>query len=362
MDGVRLDRREHDQLNEAFWLSHMRVGFGVFVGECIAVVVYLRATPAEASRGLLLGIAVGAACAGVLSFFALGWIARQSWRVVFSLVWSLGCGWALAACAHLDGGLDSPLLYLVLFPVIYAALAYRPWAAVTCGLSALAQLAVISASDPDITTPRANLLMIAAVIVGMSALAVAAAIYRDQLQRSEAVLLTDIAALADTDGLTGCLNHRAFHEHLAIEIERAWRHHRPLSSSSSTSTTSIRSTTRMATPSATRRWWRSRRRCAASCGAATSWEGSEETIPRCILSDTPIDGAETHARRITRTLERRPAPSVAVSIGLAGLDPAEPSAAHLLRDADRALYHVKDTGRHGIAAKSSSGALIRLAG
>jgi len=362
VDGVRLDRRRHDQLNEAFWLSHMRVGFGVFVGECLVVVMYLRATPAEASRGLLLGIAVGAACVGALSFLALGWIARQSWRMGFSLIWSLGCGWALAACAHLDGGLDSPLLYLVLFPVIYAALAYRPWAAVSCGLSALAQLAVISATDPDITTPRANLLMIAAVIVGMSALAVAAAIYRDQLQRSEAVLLTEIAALADTDGLTGCLNHRAFHEHLAVEIERALRHHRPLSlivvdiddfkSVNDTYGHPFGDEALVAVAAALRGELRS--------GDVAGRVGGDEFA--IILAETAIDGAETHARRITRTLERRPAPRIAVSIGLAGLDSSEPSAAHLLREADRALYHVKDTGRHGIATTSSSGALIRLAG
>ena len=130
VDGVRLDRREHDQLNEAFWLSHMRVGFGVFVGECLAVVVYLRARRPRRAAACSLASRSGPRASARSSFLALGWIARQSWRVGFSLVWSLGCGWALAACAHLDGGLDSPLLYLVLFPVIYAALGVPP---VGCG-------------------------------------------------------------------------------------------------------------------------------------------------------------------------------------------------------------------------------------
>ena len=49
-------------------------------------------------------------------------------------------------------------------------------------------------------------------------------------------------------------------------------------------------------------------------------------------------------------------------LGMAALDPAYPEAPQLSRDADRALYHAKDTGRHGIAAASPTGTLRRLAG
>ena len=85
----------------------------------------------------------------------------------------------------------------------------------------LAQVAVIGATDTHITLSRGSVWMIAAVIGGMGVLAVAASVYRARLQRNEAVLVAELAELAETDGLTGCLNHRAFHRHLAIEIERA---------------------------------------------------------------------------------------------------------------------------------------------
>jgi diguanylate cyclase (GGDEF)-like protein len=359
---VRLDGQRHDEIDQAFWLAHMRVGFGVLVAESFAILGYLLASPSSPSRGLLVAIASVSAVVGSLSFLVLRPIARQPWRASFSLLWSLGTGWALAECVHLDGRLDSPLLYLVLFPVIYAALAYRPAAVVACGLSAIAEVVVISATDAHITTPRADLLMIAAVIGGMSVLAVAASVFRARLQRSQALLQDEIAALADTDGLTGCLNHRAFHEHLRVEIDRAVRSRRPLSlvvvdiddfkSVNDTYGHPVGDEALVAVAAALR----SELRSADVVGRVG---GDEFGV---ILSDTALDGAETHARRITRTLERRPAPRVAVSIGMAALDAAHPDAAQLLRDADRALYHVKDTGRHGIAATSSTGTLRRIAG
>ena len=253
------------------------------------------------------------------------------------------------------------MLYLVLFPVIYAALAYRPLRPRSCGLSALAQLVGDQSRRSRHRAPAANLFMIAAVIGGMSVLAVAASVYRDQLQRSEAVLLTRARRAGRHRRAHRLSQPSAFHERLAVEIERALRHHRPLSlivvdiddfkSVNDTYGHPSGDQALVAVAAALRSELRS--------GDVVGRVGGDEFA--IILAETAIDGAETHARRITRTLERRPAPSVAVSIGLAGLDPSEPSAAHLLRDADRALYHVKGTGRHGIAATSSSGALIRLA-
>ena len=349
-----------EDLEVAFWLSHLRVGFGVFIGEAVAVVAYLRASPDGPHRGVLTAIAVASASVGLFSLLAVRIVAQQPWRAGFSLAWSLGAGWLLAGCVHLDGGLDSPMLYLVLFPVIYAALAFRPIAVGTCGVSALAQLVVISATSGAIGLPRENLFMVAAVVGGMSALAVAASVYRARLQRSEALLSHELAAFADTDGLTGCLNHRAFHERLAVEIDRAVRHDRPLCLVVADIDDFKSVNDNFGHPvgdealAAVGRAIRSELRSADVAGRLG---GDEFGI---ILADTALDGAETHARRIGRKLELE-AGMVALSIGVASLDPTEASSPRLCKDADRALYHVKRTGRHGIAATSPGGMPARLA-
>jgi diguanylate cyclase (GGDEF)-like protein len=79
-----------------------------------------------------------------------------------------------------------------------------------------------------------------------------------------------------------------------------------------------------------------------------------------ILADTALGGAETQARRIGETLDAD-ASVVALSIGVAELDLSEPTSQRLTRDADRALYHVKRTGRHGIAATTPNGLPARVA-
>jgi len=347
-------------LEVAFWLSHLRVGFSVFIGEALAILAYLRASPDGLNRGLLTGIAVSSVCIGVLSLFGLRQIARQSWRHGFSLSWSLGAGWALAWCVHLDGGLKSPIVYLVLFPVIYAALAFRPAAVVACGVSAITQLVVIRATNDADRVPGDALFMMAAVVGGMSALAVAASVYRARLQTSEVVLTEQLAMLADTDGLTGCLNRRAFHDRLAGEIDRAVRHNRPLcllvadidnfKAVNDSFGHPIGDEALAAVGAALRSELR-------STDVAGRLGGDEFGV---ILSDTALDGAETQARRIRETLDIQ-ASVVALSLGVAGLDPSEPTAQRLTRDADRALYHVKRTGRHGIAATAPSGMPARLA-
>jgi len=266
----------------------------------------------------------------------------------------------LAACVRLDGGLRSPLLYLVLFPVIYAALAFRPKAVVACGISALAQVVAIRSTNGANMVPRETLFMIAAVVGGMSSLAVAASVYRAQLQRSEALLASELATLADTDGLTGCLNRRAFHERLTAEIDRAVRHNHPLSllAADIDNFKSVNDTLgHLGGDAALAAVGAAIRAELRSSDVAGRLGGDEFAV---ILADTALEGALSQARRIGRALDAE-ATAVALSLGVACLDPAEPTAQRLVEDADRALYHVKHTGRHGIAQTTAGGVPARLA-
>jgi diguanylate cyclase (GGDEF)-like protein len=202
--------------------------------------------------------------------------------------------------------------------------------------------------------------MMVAVVGGMSALAVAASVYRARLQTSEVLLTEKLAMLADTDGLTGCLNRRAFHDRLAAEIDRAVRQNRPLCLLVADIDNFKAVNDNFGHPigdealAAVGEALRSELR---STDVAGRLGGDEFGV---ILSDTALDGAEAQARRIREQLDLQ-ASVVELSLGVAGLDPAEPTAQRLMRDADRALYHVKRTGRHGIAATTPSGMPARLA-
>ena len=66
--------------------------------------------------------------------------------------------------------------------------------------------------------------------------------------------------------------------------------------------------------------------------------------------DSVLDLAE----RMTTAVRDRSDIGITLSIGIATLDPAEPTAQRLVRDADTALYRAKANGRGGVATAASS--------
>ena len=91
----------------------LRVAFGVFVGESLAVCAYVLYTQNGSHRLTLGAMAVSSVLAALLTLLLLPWIARQAWREQFSLAWTVLAGITLTAAVLLDGGLESPLLFLI---------------------------------------------------------------------------------------------------------------------------------------------------------------------------------------------------------------------------------------------------------
>ena len=77
------------------------------------------------------------------------------------------------------------------------------------------------------------------------------------------------------------------------------------------------------------------------------------------LPHVGLAGGSTRAARIQRNLAVAEALPVTLSIGVSTLDPHQATAQALLEDADRALYHVKRTGRFGVAT-SNRGEPVRV--
>jgi len=167
------------------------------------------------------------------------------------------------------------------------------------------------------------------------------------LQSGEEALMQELADRSVTDGLTGCRNHRAFHERLAEEVARAIRHQRPLAlilcdvdhfkqfndqfGHASGDQTLAAIGARL-------------RACARSTDVLARIGGDEFAI---LMPETTTEAATAVSARIVALARAGPGPSVeaTLSIGVAGLDPAEPTAKRLLRDADRAMFSAKALGR-----------------
>ena len=155
---------------------------------------------------------------------------------------------------------------------------------------------------------------------------------------------------ADADPLTGLANHRAFHDRLGTEVERAQRYGRPLSLAclDVDGFKDVNDHFGHQVGDAVLRAVADRLNAVARAADLVARVGGDEFA--VLLPETTAEAAEAVARRaheLIRVDLAGPGPSVTVSIGICDLEHA--SSAHaLLGFADGALYWAKAHGRDAV--------------
>jgi len=350
----------YDDAASQFWRRHIRVAFYILIAESVIVAFYAGVTPG-AHRAVLLDIAIVSTVVAAISL--IGFVDRvsdQPWRETFSFAWTLTTGVAAALVTYLDGGFGSALLVFIPLPVVFAALAFSPARVAVCGVASVIEFSVVSALGSRHAQFGAELLVWIAAAIGLTFLTVSAAANRSRLERLERRVGEELAELASTDGLTGCLNHRSATQRLDEEIARAVRYRWPLTvlvadidhfkDVNDSYGHATGDTVLCTVAEALREDLRS--------GDALGRMGGDEFL--VVLPHTDVEGGISRAERAVRTMTASATVPFTLSIGVASLDPAQPTARRLVDDADRALYHVKQTGRAGIAVAEAR-ALHRLA-
>jgi len=157
-----------------------------------------------------------------------------------------------------------------------------------------------------------------------------------------------LSKLASTDHLTGLLNRRAFSDRLEHDVARARRHDRPLSLAvfDVDHFKSINDTFGHPTGDRVLGDFAERLMAGRRAGDVIARIGGEEFA--LIMADTDGAGAELCAERNRLAIGEHAFPGVGTlttSIGICALDHAS-DAQELLRNADRALYWAKASGRN----------------
>ncbi len=337
----------------------LRVSFGVFVGESLAVGAYVLNSRDGPHRFALGAMAAASVVVASISVLLLPWIARQAWREQFSLAWTLFASVALTTAVWLDGGLQSPLLFLILLPVAYAGLVFRPAAAAACAAISLTEVVTLAITGTATTPQSDRFLLAASVTAGLGLLTWLSSVQRARLDRRFAALTHDLEVLATVDHLTGCLNHRAFNDRLGDEISRALRYGNPLSLIVADVDDFKRVNDTHGHPAgdeALRLAGTALRARSRRTDVVGRIGGDEFAL---LLPGVPLEVATRHARRVFGPYEAG-TERLTFSAGVAGLDPADPSADHLFRAADRALYHVKRSGGHAFEVAAPSGEATQM--
>ena len=94
---------------------------------------------------------------------------------------------------------------------------------------AFVEFGAVVVTDSHVDATTSDIAALSALLIGAVMLSAGSAVYRSRLEGDEDRLVRELRRQARTDSLTGCLSHGAFYERLDVEIDRAVRHHEPVS-------------------------------------------------------------------------------------------------------------------------------------
>jgi len=196
------------------------VGVRIALATALAGWIYAFATWNEPNRRPLLSVfGIWAVIALAVSLVPRERLAAGPWREPIFLAWSAVSIALASAAVAVDGGTESPLVFIFFLPVAFAALSYPPAAVVAVAVADyLAYLAVELLLDGE---GAAQLGWMGLAITSVAGMCVWQARAHDR--RRDA-----LARVSRADPLTGCLNRRGFEERLDAELSRAARTGRPL--------------------------------------------------------------------------------------------------------------------------------------
>jgi diguanylate cyclase (GGDEF)-like protein len=100
---------------------------------------------------------------------------------------------------------------------------HRPQLVALSGAAGLAGFVTLGLFDGTVVDHAANVIVPSCYLVALAYAAATAAHFRWTHYEAQIELRAQLSSLADRDGLTGLLNHRAFHEHLASTLANVAR-------------------------------------------------------------------------------------------------------------------------------------------
>ena len=328
----------------SFWTTYLRIGFIVLAIEAAAAFAYFLTVSPGRFTPELLTLCAGTVLVSIAIMPLTKWIGGRTWRSRFSFLAAIVSGIALTSACAMDGGIDSPLVFLAVLPILNAALALEVPQVIACGAAGALELVFLTVTDSAISSSDSKLIVFFALVAGSTTLAVVYSSARRQLESVEASDRAELARLAETDSLTGCLNHRAFYGRLAAEIDRITRY----GSTLSLMVLDIDlfkdfndSHGHQAGDEALRAVGSLIRGTARRSDIIGRIGGDEFAI---ILPATSIELAQATADRLVRWVRESPI-GVSVSIGVAEVDESDQTVKRLFGDADAALYKAKALGR-----------------
>ncbi len=334
---------------DRFWSSYFRTSFVVLFGELCVGLLYFLWTPQGPHRVELIAICLTSIAVAIAGFTAVHFVAPLVRRAEIFSAWVLFAGLVITWSAHLDAGIKSPLIIMFVLPVCAAALQLSLRYVIICGAATLCELGYVWFADSSRGSATPAVALVAAAVVGTIVFALGVTTARLRLQKEEKRLEAELTYRAETDSLTGCLNHGTFYDRLMVESDRSHRHQEDLSLlmiDVDLFKAFNDAFGHVAGDEALSRVGHVFRDASRSFDVVGRVGGDEFSV---ILPTTSERDAREVAARLRKRVARDCAP-ITVSIGVASLSSAALTPSQLVRAADASLYTAKTNGRNQVAA------------
>ena len=307
---------------------------------------YYFLTPNGPHRTELIAIGIFSLASALIGLSLVRFVAPTTWRTGFSTCWMLFAGVIVTWSAHLDRGIDSPLIVLFVLPIASAALRLPVRYVLICGAATLGEITYVWLDEPSKTSFTTDTAMLAAVIVGLIVFAVGFAVARTRIEEGEEQLEQQLTYRAETDSLTGCLNHGTFYQRLDAEVSRSLRHEEPLCLliiDVDLFKAFNDAYGHVAGDDVLAKIGHVLRDECRNFDLVGRIGGDEFAVA---LPSTSATEAALIAHRLMDATASRGGARVTVSVGSASLDVEAPTASQLVRAADASLYRAKTQGRN----------------
>lgn len=204
-----------------FWRRHTWSGIALCL--VLPALVLLREAMLDGATRqpvLLWGVAPAAMLLGVLVMAVpVHRVVRHPRGAWFYYAWECVGIVAVTVCVALDGGVPSPYALFYFVILAHAALAYPPRGVALAGASTIVAYVLTAVVGTEVAV--AEVVFGAAVLAVATATCALASSGHQRLNRRTAAYARTVQAMAERDGLTGCLVHRAFHARLDEAVRRA---------------------------------------------------------------------------------------------------------------------------------------------
>ena len=209
-----------DEERVAFWRRHTVSGVVLcLVLPAMVVLRTLTSPDAPNSTVVLLLAAAVAVPAPLLLLVPVERLVRHPRGRLFFDAWEAAGILLVILFSLLDGGVRSPYVLFLFVLLAHAALAYPPIGVALAG--SFIVTGYLSMGLGAGGAPVQDLVFVAGALGVTTATCAFASANHVRVYERTAAYAREIASLAERDGLTGTLNHRAFHERLGRETRRA---------------------------------------------------------------------------------------------------------------------------------------------